>query len=201
VRIPVSELESSAQALSSQPVWGLLDAEAKREHLLEAAGRLFSREGLDAPMPAVAAAAGAGVGSIYRQFPSKYELIAALVVRRLDHITEIAERACAGATDSWFALEALLWTLAEEQSRDDLLGEALAGVAEHPDVVVARNRTTAQLELVLVRARQDGRLREDVTVLDLRLLFAATRAADQVEVDGWRRMLVLLLGALASPAS
>ena len=63
-----------------------LDAAEKRARLLRAAGEVFARDGLDAPMPAVAAAAGAGVGSVYRQFPSKHDLLAALVVERLQEI-------------------------------------------------------------------------------------------------------------------
>ncbi len=63
--------------------WSDLDAAEKRLRLLRAAGEVFARDGLDAPMPAVAAAAGAGVGSVYRQFPSKHDLLAALVVERL----------------------------------------------------------------------------------------------------------------------
>ncbi|MGI9183604.1 MAG: hypothetical protein ACR2GZ_01350 [Solirubrobacteraceae bacterium] len=41
-----------------------------------------------------------------------------------------------------------------------------------------------------------GRLRADATTLDLRLLFAATRAAKQVEPGQWPRMLELMLDAL-----
>ena len=51
-----------------------------------AAERVFAEHGLDAPMPAVARAAGAGVGSLYRQFASKDELVAALAERRLTRI-------------------------------------------------------------------------------------------------------------------
>ncbi len=63
--------------------WSGLSTEEKHERILCAAGRVFARDGLDATMPAVAAAAGAGVGSLYRQFPSKRDLLAALVIRRL----------------------------------------------------------------------------------------------------------------------
>ena len=180
-----------------QPTWSQLHADAKRERLLEAASQVFALEGMDASMPAVAAAAGAGVASVYRQFPSKYELIAALVVRRLDRITLLAARAAEGQVDRWLALEQMLWTLADEQSRDDLLGEALAGVAAHPQVATARERTTAMLESVLCHARREGRVRADVSTDDLRLLFAATRAAQQIHPQAWRRMLALMLDALA----
>ncbi len=176
--------------------WSELCAEDKRARLLEAAGEVFARDGLDAPMPLIAAAAGAGVGSVYRQFPSKRDLLAALVVERLEDAERGAEGALAGADGPWSALTELLWTLAERQSADDVLGEAIATVSEHPAVQASRARTTAALELLLAAAREEGRLRPDATTADVRLLFAATRAAAQLEPGAWRRMLELCIDAL-----
>jgi hypothetical protein len=58
----------------------------------------------------------------------------------------------------------------------------------------------AALEQLLVAARAEGHLREDATTLDLRLLFAAIRAASQLEPGSWRRMLELGIDALEAPA-
>ena len=181
--------------------WSELDPVAKRARLLEAAGEVFARDGLDAPMPAVAAAAGAGMGSVYRQFPSKHDLLAALVLERLLDSESGAQEALASAHGAWAALVGLLWQLAERQAADDVLGEAMATVSEHPAVQDALARTLAALELLLDSARREGRLRSDATTLDLRLLFAATRAAHQLEPGSWRRMLELGIDALqARPA-
>jgi AcrR family transcriptional regulator len=176
--------------------WAQLDADAKRERLLCAAGLVFSRDGLGAPMPDVAAEAGAGVASVYRQFRSKHELLAALVIRRLDQITEAAGAAARRDGDRWSALTDMLWTIVERQSGDDFLGEAWLIVHEHVDVLAAADRATGALGELLDAARDEGRLRSDATTLDLRLLFAATRAAKQVEPEAWQRMLALLIDAL-----
>ena len=176
--------------------WTALGAEAKHERILSAAGRVFSREGLDAPMPAVAAAAGAGIASVYRQFSSKSDLLAALVTRRLEQTTAAAAEATARAGDRWSALTEMLWTIVERQSGDDFLGEALAQVADHRDVAAAMGRALGALEQVMEAAREEGRLRADATTADLQLLFAATRAAKRVEPEGWQRMLVLLIDGL-----
>jgi AcrR family transcriptional regulator len=181
--------------------WSALTAEDKRARLLHAAGEVFASEGLDAPMPAVAAAAGAGVGSVYRQFPSKRDLLAALVVERLQESQRGAEAALAGGEDRWSALTGLLWMLAERQAGDDVLGEAMATVSEHPAVTEALEATVVSLERLLAAARAEGRLRADATTLDLRLLFAATRAAGQLEEGSWRRMLELGIDALHAPAT
>ncbi len=176
--------------------WARLDSEAKHERLLSAAGRLFARDGLAAPMPAVAAEAGAGVASLYRRFPSKRELLASLVIRRMEQFEEAAKTACARDGDRWSALTELLWTMVERASADDFLGEARMLVDDHPGVVEAGNRAGAATERLLTEARAEGRLRADATVRDIHLLFAATRAAKQVEPAAWRRTLELFIDAL-----
>jgi AcrR family transcriptional regulator len=176
--------------------WAQLEPNAKRERLLQAAAEVFATEGLDASMPAIAAAAGSGVASIYRQFPSKYELLAALVVLRLDQIADEAAFAHASGGDRWSALETMLWQIVERQAYDDFLGEARAVVGDHPDVEQAFERATAALDLLLDDARAEGKLREDASTLDLRLLFVATRASKQVEPAAWRRTLELFIDAL-----
>jgi len=186
----------SIPALDAPPRWAALDRQAKRERLLAAAGEVFARDGLDAPMPVVAAAAGAGVASVYRQFPSKHELVAALVTRRMEQIAVAAMHATAREGDRWSALTEMLWALVERQSCDDFLGEARMLVAEHPAVRAATDDATLALDQLLAAARAEGRLRADASTLDLRLLFAATRVAKLVEPAAWRRMLTLLIDAL-----
>jgi AcrR family transcriptional regulator len=180
--------------------WSELDSEAKRVRLLAAAGEVFAREGLDAPMPAIAAAAGAGVGSVYRQFPAKRDLLAALVVERHVVVTREAATALADLGGPWAGLVALLWAIAERQAGDDVLGEAMATVSEHPGVVAAVATTMQALEDLLGAAKAEGRLRPDATAADLRLLFAATRASRDLEEDAWRRMLELGIDALEADA-
>jgi len=186
----------SIPALASTASWSDLDAEEKRATLLRAAGEVFARDGLDAPMPAIALAAGAGIGSVYRQFPSKRDLLAALVVERLEDVERRAELALASSEGPWKALTGLLWRLTERQVADDLVGEAMATVSTHPAVQLALASTTAALERLLAAARAEGRLRADASTLDLRLLFAATRAAVGLEPGAWRRMLELGIDAL-----
>ena len=158
---------------------------------------MFAAVGLDASDErGGAAAAGSGVASIYRQFPSKHELLAALVARRLDQIADEAALAAATEGDRWSALVAMLWKIVERQAYDDFLGEARVRVGEHPNVLRATERATAALDELLAGARAEGRLRADATTLDLRLLFAATRAAKQVEPAAWRRTLELFIDAL-----
>jgi AcrR family transcriptional regulator len=177
--------------------WGALDARAKRARLLAVSHRVFARDGLDAPMPALAAAAGIGVGSLYRQFPSKRDLLAALVIERLEEVIAEVEAALASAAGPWAALTAFLWDHSERAVADDVLAEALACLQVDPEVKRVRARSTAALRRLLDAAREEGEVRADATVLDLRLIFAAARAAEGVEPGAWRRALELGIDSLA----
>lgn len=176
--------------------WSALDAGGKRAKLLRAAGEVFARSGLAAPMPEVAAAAGVGVGSVYRQFPSKRALLAALVIERLEEARGDAEAAIGDPAGPWAALVALLRGYVERQAGDDVFAEAVACLSTDPDVDRAYVSTTAAWERLLAAGRAEGRLRPDATTEDLRLLFAAARAAVQLEPGAWRRMLELGIDAL-----
>ncbi len=180
--------------------WSDLDTAAKRSRLLSAAGEVFAQQGIDAPMPAIAAAAGAGIGSVYRQFPSKHELLAALVIERLEAVVREADAALGDDGGPWSALTELLWTLAERQAADDVLAEAMATVSADRGVQEALAATMGALDRLLAAARTEGRLRPDATALDLRLLLAATRAARGLEPGAWRRMLELGIDALDTDA-
>jgi AcrR family transcriptional regulator len=192
--IPIPAGTEPARGISS---WAQLASGQKRERLLTAAGEVFAREGIDATMPAVAAAAGAGVGSVYRQFPSKEDLLTALVVRRLETVTADIDRALARGGDPWTALVELLWELADRQASDDVVAEAMATVSEQPAVAAASRRCETRLEELLGRARADGRLRSDAAPGDIRLLLTAVRAARRQDPESWRRMLELGLDGLA----
>src|SRR3984957_13392928 len=187
---------SGAGGEPGRPEWSSLSAGEKRERLLAAAASVFSRQGLDTPMSDVAEAVGAGVASVYRLYPSKYELYAALVVRRMDQIVEAARAAESLPGDRWMGLTQMLRDLVAEQSVEPFVGEARALVADHPDVIESTGRAADAQERVLAAARAEGRLRSDASSLDLRLLFAATRAAKRLEPEHWPRMLELMLDAL-----
>ena len=182
----------------ARPEWSSLSTGEKRERLLAAAASVFSVRGLDTPMSDVAEAVGAGVASVYRLYPSKYELYAALVVRRMDQIIDAAREAETMPGDRWTALTRMLRGLVAEQSVEPFVGEARALVSDHDDVIESTARAAEAQERVLAAARAEGRLRSDANFLDLRLLFAATRAAKRMEPEHWPRMLELMLDALDS---
>ncbi|HLI59333.1 MAG TPA: TetR/AcrR family transcriptional regulator [Solirubrobacteraceae bacterium] len=176
--------------------WSALAPDVKRERIIEAAIAVFSRRGLEAPMHEVAAAAGAGVASIYRVFPSKHDLWAAIVIRRLQEMTAAFERACEQPGPRWDALVEVLARHVTHQSPEPFFTEARAVVEDRPEVAAAHTHCVAAQARLLDAARAEGRLRADATPEDLKLLFAATRAARRHDPDSVPRMLELMLDAL-----
>jgi AcrR family transcriptional regulator len=183
---------------NAESAWSDLDAAAKHERLLGAAAHLFATEGLDAPMPAVAALAGAGVGSLYRQFPSKRELLAALVIGRLEQIEDAALTAAGRNGDHWVELSEMLWTFAARQADADFLGDAWTQGQAHEQVQTAAARAFSAISTLLDLARAEGTLRPDATALDIRLIFVGARASRQLDGDAWKRVLVLMIDGLAA---
>jgi AcrR family transcriptional regulator len=149
-------------------------------------------------MPAVAAEAGAGVGSLYRQFPSKRDLLAALVIRRLSQTQQAAAEAAATPGDHWQALVEMLRRTVARHAADDFLGHAWNQVEDHDQVQIAAAATQDAFTQVIDLARAEGGIRPDATAFDVRLLFMATRASRQLHDDAWQRVLELMLDGLAA---
>ena len=174
-----------------------------RTRVLDAAARVFAAEGLDAPMPTVAAAAGVGVGTIYRAFGSKDELIAALAVDRVDLFGREATAALE-EPDAWNALVGLFERTAERQADDYVVTEALASMTDHPGVVDSQTRAGDAIAELMQRAKDQGKLRQDFETPDLQLFFAALGAAQHLMPSGsraWRRLLGVLMDGLRADAA
>ena len=66
------------------------DAERNRQRILAAAAEVFAARGLDVTLDDIAAHAGVGVGTVYRRFTDKDELIDAVFERQLDPVAALA---------------------------------------------------------------------------------------------------------------
>src|SRR5215468_12724774 len=93
--------EDSARPAGTRPL--RRDAERNRQRILKAAAEVFNERGLDVSLDEIARHAGVGVGTVYRRFRTKEELIEALFMDRLDSITAIGEEAFA-SPDPWSGL-------------------------------------------------------------------------------------------------
>ena len=144
-------------------------AEARRNDraVLDAARDVFSAQGADAPISAVAERAGVGVGTLYRRYGSKTELLQRMCVLAMEQGIEAAGEALEAA-DPWTGLCGYIRACVE--MRSGALG-SLAGQIDVTDEMLrtARRGMTLAGEVV-ARAHRAGSLRPDVTALDIALL-------------------------------
>lgn len=176
------------------------DAERNRQRILEAARELFAERGLGVSLDEIARHAGVGVGTVYRRFPDKEQLIDALFEARLGEILAAATDSLA-MPDPWEALAHFLERSLELQVEDRALKELLLGTSTaHARIERGRQQIQPVVEAVLDRAQHAGVVREDLTVADLLMLqHAIGEAAEytrEVAPEVWRRIMVIALDGL-----
>jgi AcrR family transcriptional regulator len=176
------------------------DASRNRERVLEAARDLFAERGLEVTLDDVAHHAGVGVGTVYRRFPDKEQLIEALFEERLAAVAGLAEQAL-GTEDAWEGLVGFLEATMGLQAADRGLKEIILGGPHGREHVIAARRRIAPIVARLVaRAQKQGALRPDLRVTDMPLLQLMVGAiidvSRDVEPELWRRFLGLLLDGL-----
>ncbi|MER7208164.1 MULTISPECIES: TetR/AcrR family transcriptional regulator [Streptosporangium] len=160
------------------------DAQRNLARVLSAAEEVLTRDGLSAPMRAIAARAGVGVGTIYRQFPTKEALYQAIVVDRQRRLAEEA-RALAEAAEPGAAFFAFFARVVEDATPKKIFADALteAGIDVKAATAGAHDIRGA-VETLLVRAQQAGEVRREVEMPEiLALLTAACLAAQHQNWD------------------
>jgi AcrR family transcriptional regulator len=189
----------SATATATEARPRRADALRNRERVIEAAAEVFAAKGMDAGIPEIAAVAGVGKATVYRSFPSKEHLVAAIAVQRLAWITGSVTQALA-EDDAGRAFEEVLVEIAERQAEDGAIAASLASEIHLPELEAARATTQAAFEALIDRARAEGALRADATAADVRVLFAGVsqvlRAEGERDPATWRRYGRLVAGAL-----
>jgi len=176
------------------------DAERNRAKILAAAAEVFATQGLDASLDDVAAAAGVGVGTVYRRFPDKDALIGALFDDAVDEIAHLAHTAPSHG-NSW---DALVWFLEQALQRQcanrglrDMMVNSNYGLDRMEQ---AKSRIKPAIGQLVERAQRDGYLRADVVdadfpIMEMMISFLGNMTAT-VAPDFWRRYLTIMLDGL-----
>jgi AcrR family transcriptional regulator len=180
------------------------DARRNREAVIAAARRLFADQGLDAQMPDVAKAAKVGVGTVYRHFPTKDDLIAALVAERFERLADKA-RASLESSDAWEGIADFIRFAAQIQADDRGLCEVMGS---RPQLMDAAARTAGLPELcdtLVKRAQRSRQLRADLDWEDIPMiacgLGSATQATPSPSIGRWPRLVEIILDGLRAPGS
>jgi AcrR family transcriptional regulator len=141
-------------------------AEAERNDLLvlDAAREVFAARGADATVAAIAERAGVGMGSLYRRYGSKDELLRHLCILAMQQAIEAAAAALAEA-DAWTGLAGYVRTCVAQGS--GALAPLAGTIETTPRMWEMSRRGRRLLEELVIRAERDGGLRADVTALDI----------------------------------
>jgi AcrR family transcriptional regulator len=177
------------------------DAVRNRERILAAGATVFAERGLDATLDDVAREAGLGVGTVYRRFASKEDLVEALFEQAVNEVVALAEEGAA-MESSWDGLVWFLERATAMQAEDlGLRDVILHGGDEENRVTLARSRIVPLVSGLVERAQHDGHLRPDFLPTDIPIieLMVSSVAAytNAVAPDLWRRYLSLVLDGLA----
>jgi AcrR family transcriptional regulator len=173
------------------------DAQESREKLIAAAQAEFATRGVDASLEKVARDAGVSIGTLYRHFPTRMDLLMAALRPRLQKFVEGAEEAMKMG-DPWAAFVAYLENLFAVQAGDrgfnDFLSRRFPGNAETEHI---HDVMCQQIDDVLARAQDAGKARADITRADIvNLIWSNGRIIDATSAKAptaWRRQLYLML--------
>lgn len=180
------------------------DAARNRDRVLEAAKAVFSVGGPDASLEAVARAAGVGIGTLYRHFPTRQALFEAVYRREVQHLSDLAgalmcEPSPVEALRTW--LRSNVEFVATKKGMSTALATAVDASSDLTTSSV--ERLTEAVGLLLARAAQAGEIRADVSPDDvLRALVGMCYMHDR---PGWQSSVLRLLdifvdGLCARPA-
>ena len=173
--------------------------------LVTAARELFATRGVEVSTREIASTAGVGIGTLYRHFPSREDLVDAVLADAFDELVTIAEEALAD-TDPLLGfrcfLERALVLHARNRGLKDVVETQTHGRAR---AAAMRARIRQLVAKLVARAQEHGSLRADFAPQDVALIFWACDRA--IELGGavapeiWRRQLGFLLDGLKPDAA
>ena len=178
------------------------DARRNRERILVAAKKVFADTGSEAHMEVVARRAGVGVGTLYRHFPTKEDLLGELVAEQFAAFTEQARRSLETVADPWEALAGTLRANAQMASENVAVQHAITGSEVNWERVQPIREelldVTAQL---IANGHEAGVVRDDLEVSDIpTVMCGVCSTMGKTRPDGlaqdWRRHLEILLDGL-----
>ena len=179
------------------------DAVRNRTAILEAAKQLVTEQGAEVAMGEIARVAGVAVGTLYRHFPNKADLLAAVVNEYVDALADDAqgawERVESGRSEADQELLDFLERALEVVARSHAAKTVARALGAEVEYAEPENRATEALGRLIEAGRSSGRLRRDLTVSDLYILMVFYPGEGSVEVR--RRWLELIRPGLLGCAS
>jgi AcrR family transcriptional regulator len=175
------------------------DAQERHDRLIAAARREFAARGVDASLERIARDADVAIGTLYRHFPTRLDLLMAAFEPRLQEFLDGADKALE-IDDPWegfvYYLENLFRVQAGDRGFNDFLSRRFPGNADSERI---HDQMCRDIEGVLTRAQEAGEARPDITQADIvNLIWSNGRMIDATSTtapNAWRRHLYLMLDA------
>src|SRR5215213_9938800 len=135
------------------------DAARNRAAIVEAARAVFAEDGLDASLEEIAQRAGTGSATLYRRFPTREDLVAAVFGERMaEHLAAV--EAGLADDDSWHGFASYVTTAAAMQARDRGIADLVTmELSTAPEIERLRSQAFDGLVRLVERAREAGVLR------------------------------------------
>lgn len=189
------------QAAGTSAQSGRKDARRNHARLLATARELFLEQGADASLDALARRAGVGIGTLYRHFPTRQNLLEALLTESYDQLSSQA-RELTGSASPDVALTTWLQAFISEVT--EVRGMAASVMAtlrdERSEVFTSCSSMRAAGEVLFREARYAGHIPPEVEFLDVLRLVGAIAMATEQEPDVADRLLALALRGLMPDA-
>jgi len=179
------------------------DAERNRRRLLDAATQIFCERGLEVGVGEIAQQAGVGRGTLFRNFPSKEHLIAAIVVERMrESITR--GRAALEAPDAGASLFDLIEQSVGRSQTDRALFDAIAETwLANDEIREIHEELVSVLEALVRRAQDAGAVRADISAIDVMMMVKGVcevaGSFQHLKPDVISRQLDLVRSAISAP--
>jgi len=175
------------------------DAIERRDRLIRAAQREFAARGVNGSLEGIARDAGVAIGTLYRHFPTRMDLLMAAFEPRLQEFLDGAEKAME-IDDPWDGFVSYLENLFRLQAGDRGFNDFLSRrFPSNADTERIHDQMCRQIESVLVRAQEAGQARSDIALADIvNLIWSNGRMMDATSTTApgeWRRQLYLMLDA------
>jgi AcrR family transcriptional regulator len=179
------------------------DAARNRNNIVHAAQALIAAHGVDVGMDDIASEAGVAVGTLYRHFPAKADLIAAIVGERIEEMLADLNAASArlhAGGNARDELVALVTTVAARAGEDRLL-KAAAGDLVRASVTDVEHRALAALRQIVATGHRQKILYPDVTGDDVALILTLLPGREMPEPARRRWVQLVLRSVLVDGAA
>ena len=177
------------------------DARRNYERLITAAREVFAKEGGGASMEAIAREAGVGVGTLYRHFPQRIDVVEAVYRDDVDQLVSTADQVIA-EFEPWPAVVAFIEAFGRyAQGKRTFLNELHEAFDKHPELKLrSKERIDDAMDRVVRRAQDAGAIRTDVNGAELMQLVSPLCINATLSEDQSHRLLGMILDGLRHPS-